>query len=70
MTIALYDPGPNELKHMKELLNEFDVLFADLEKFLDLEDLTEEEEEAAWNDSIKRILAVLEEFLEVITPLK
>lgn len=70
MTTALYYAGPNELKYLDELIKELHVLCADLKEFFDLEDLTEAEEKAAWNDSGKKILAVLEEIGEIITPLK
>lgn len=70
MTIALYDASPNELKHIQELVKELEVLYADVKEFSDLKDLTEVEEEEAWNDTVKRISGVLKELSELMTPLK
>lgn len=70
MTMALYDAGPNERKHIIELIKELKVLLANYEEFLDLKNLTEVEEEEAWNDTVNGISRMLEELSEVITSLK
>lgn len=70
MMIAMYDASPNELMYIQELVKELEVLYADFKEFWDLKDLTEVEEEEAWNDTVKRISGVLKELSELMTPLK